>query len=211
MPVGPTLADFGLSIPVSDLELSLYNSADLNIASNDNWNTEPNIANSSAAVGAFALPNASLDSALIRTLAPGPYTAQVSGVGGATGVGLVEIYDMDSLTPFSSEGILNVSTRGRVGAGDSRLIAGLIINGTTPKRVLVRAVGPTLSTLGVNGSLADPCLSLVQQSTGAIVRENNDWGMGNRIEGRESRSSGEENALSISRPARRRAYSGTID
>ena len=96
-----------------------------------------------------------------------------------TGVGLVEIYDVDTQTAFSAEKVLNVATRGEVGPGDKNLIAGVNINGTTPKRVLIRAVGPTLGNFGVTNPLADPVLRLVRQSDGVTVRENNDWGVGN--------------------------------
>jgi hypothetical protein len=177
--VGPTLADNGVTGAIADPTLSVFNSAGTIVATNDNWSNDPAVLTASNTVGAFPLPAASLDAALVSTLAPGAYTAQVTGIGGATGVGLVEIYDVDTQTPFSSEKVLNVSTRGRVGSGDERLIAGVVINGTTPKRVLIRAVGPTLSTLGVNGSLADPTLRLIRQDNGLTVRENDDWGRGN--------------------------------
>ena len=177
--VGPTLADNGVTGAIADPTLSVFNSAGTIVGTNDNWSNDAAVAAASSTVGAFPLPAASLDSALVSTLAPGAYTAQVTGVNGSTGVGLVEIYDIDTQTPFSSEKVLNVSTRGRVGTGDERLIAGVVINGTTPKRVLIRAVGPTLSSLGVNGSLADPTLRLIRQDTGLTVRENDDWGRGN--------------------------------
>ena len=175
--IGPTLADFGVTGVVSDPLLKLYNSSNAVISSNDDWGTDPSVPNASSTVGAFALPTGSADSALVTTLNPGAYTAQISGVGGATGVGLVEIYDVDNQTPFSADKMLNVSTRGQV--GDQELIAGVIINGTTSKRVMIRAVGPTLSQFGVSGELADPVLRLVNQANGAVVRENNDWQMGN--------------------------------
>lgn len=174
--IGPTLADFGVPGAVSDPLLKLYRGSTV-IGSNDDWGTNPAVPAASAIVGAFALPAGSTDSALVTTLMPGPYTAQVSGVSGATGVGLVEIYDVDTQTAFSAEKMLNVSTRGKV--GPEELIAGVIINGVTPKRVMIRAIGPTLAQFGVSGALADPVLRLVNQENGAVVRENNDWQTGN--------------------------------
>lgn len=174
--IGPTLANFGVPGVVTDPTLKLYRGSVV-VGSNDDWGTDPAVPAASSTVGAFALPAGSADSALVATLVPGPYTAQVTGVNGATGVGLVEIYDVDSQLAFSSEKMLNVSTRGRV--GPEELIAGVIINGVTPKRLLIRAVGPTLSDFGVSGVLADPVLRLVNQETGLVVRENNDWQMGN--------------------------------
>lgn len=149
------------------------------VASNDNWSTDANVPSASSSAGAFALPDGSLDAALVATLAPGAYTASVSGVGGATGVGLVELYDVIQPSAFSDDKLVNVSTRGQVGAGNNVLIAGVIINGTTPKRMLIRAVGPTLSNFGVTNSLADPTLRLVRQDNGAVVRANGDWQKGN--------------------------------
>ena len=175
--VGPALSTFGVTGAVADPLLKLYNSANAVIASNDNWGTDANVPSASTTVGAFALPSGSADAALVTTLNPGPYTAQISGVAGATGVGLVEIYDVDNPVAFSTNKMLNVSTRGQVGAQE--LIAGVIINGTTSKRVMIRAVGPTLSQFGVSGPLADPVLRLVNQANGAVVRENNDWQLGN--------------------------------
>jgi hypothetical protein len=177
--IGPSLTQYGVSGVVTNPTMSVFNSSGTAIATNDKWSTAPGVAAASATVGAFALPSGSLDAALVTSLAPGAYTAQVTGVSGATGVGLVEIYDVDTLTPFSSQKVLNVSTRGRVAPGEAALIAGIVINGTTPKRVLVRAVGPTLANFQVQGYLKDPILRLVRQDTGATVRENNDWETGN--------------------------------
>ncbi|MCF3649984.1 Ig-like domain-containing protein [Synoicihabitans lomoniglobus] len=180
--IGPTLANYGVSGVVTDPTLKVYSGATV-VASNDNWGTDAAVPGATATIGAFALPTGSADSALVTTLNPGPYTAQVSGVSGATGVGLVEIYDLDTQTPFSDDKMLNVATRGRVGAGDQALIAGVIVNGTTPKRVLIRAVGPTLSEFGIAGPLANPVLELVRQSDGSTVRQNDNWQRGNDAAG----------------------------
>ena len=181
--LGPTIGADPFNVPgaITDPMLTIYNSANTQVATNDNWGTDPNVASASATAGAFALANGSLDSALAITLTPGVYTAEVSGVGGSTGVGLVEIYDVITPSAFSDDKLLNVSTRGEVSNGEKALIAGVIINGTTPKRVLIRAVGPTLSGFGVTSSLADPILRLVRQEDGytTVVRENNDWQTGN--------------------------------
>ncbi|MCC5022893.1 MAG: hypothetical protein J6386_08905 [Candidatus Synoicihabitans palmerolidicus] len=158
---------------ISEPTLKLYQGETV-VGSNDDWGSDPNVPAASAIVGAFTLPSGSADAALVQTLAPGSYTASVAGVGGATGVGLVEVYDIDEPTAFSSEKVLNVSTRGEVGPGDQLLIAGVIINGSTPKRILIRAVGPTLSKFGISDPLSNPELRLVRQSDGAEVRENDD-------------------------------------
>ncbi|MBI5382156.1 MAG: PD40 domain-containing protein [Opitutae bacterium] len=175
--IGPTLANVGVSGSLANPLLQLYREGAL-IASNDDWNGTATLTDAQNQAGAFAIPSNSKDAVLlVSNLAPGPYTAQVSGVSGATGVALVELYDMDSLNPFSPQRLMNISSRGDVGAGEKALIAGFIVNGNIAKKVLVRAVGPGLSTLGVNGPLANPVLSIRRGN--AIIRENDDWESGN--------------------------------
>lgn len=186
--VGPSLTPppFGISGAIADPQLQVFNGAGAIIpgASNDNWNAADAAAMN--AVGAFALPAGSKDAALIVTLAPGLYTTQVSGVGGTTGVALIEFYDLDNPSPFSSQKVVNVSTRGLVGKDDAALIAGFIISGNAPKKVLLRAVGgqtlATLAALPTSAVLSDPVLTLRRrQSDGStiVVRENDDWESGN--------------------------------
>lgn len=91
--IGPTLASFGVPGVLEDPRLSLYAGAQL-IKTNDDWGTEPSIAAVTTTVGGFPLPNGSRDSAIYLTLPPGGYTAQVSGPGSSTGVGLVEVYEV---------------------------------------------------------------------------------------------------------------------
>ena len=91
---------------------------------------------------------------------------------GGDGVALAEIYD--AAAAGSSARLLNVSSRGVVGAGADALIGGFVVAGNTPQRVLVRAVGPALQGFGVQGALADPRLSVYRGST--VVAENDNWG-----------------------------------
>ncbi len=70
---------------------------------------------------------------------------------------------------------INLSTRGRVGAGDNVMIAGLVIDGPEPKHVLVRAVGPGLSALGVADALPDPAL-VIFDSSHNVAAANDNWG-----------------------------------
>jgi Tol biopolymer transport system component len=176
--IGPTLSGYGISSPLANPFLQLYRGG-IAIASNDNWGGDPTLVSAQGAAKAFALPAGSLDSVLLATLTPGLYSAQVSGVGGTTGVALVEFYDLDANDPFTPQKFMSVSTRGLVGAGDKALIAGLNITGNMPKKVLVRAVGPTLAGFGVNNVLSDPVLTIKSSSTGATVRENDNWESGN--------------------------------
>jgi hypothetical protein len=177
--IGPSLTAFGVSGALADTQLQLFNGNSL-VATNDNWGGLAAISTAANQVGAFPLSPSSFDSAILATLPPGSYTAQVSGVGGRTGVALVELYDTDSLQPFSAQKVTNVATRGVVGSGQDQLIAGFVVSGNTSKKVLIRAVGPTLgrAPFNVAGVLADPVLRLVR-SDNLVVRENDNWEMGN--------------------------------
>ena len=90
--IGPGLSPFNVPGVLANPRLQLYGSDQQLIAENDNWDSE--IAPVFDQVGAFSLPNGSHDAALLITLPPGSYTAQVSGIGGSTGVALIEVYDL---------------------------------------------------------------------------------------------------------------------
>lgn len=179
--VGPTLATFSLPGSVSATQLQVFSGATL-VSSNTGWSsTAANtlaVNNADSQVGAFALPAGSGDSALVGSFPPGNYTAMVSGAGGATGIGLVEVYDLNSYVPFTTQKLTNVSTRAVVGTGNDVLVGGFIINGTAPKRLLIRAAGPSLTALNVSGALATPHLQLFNSSE-ATIRENFSWQTGN--------------------------------
>ncbi len=180
--IGPSLAGFGVSGSLSDPELQIF-SGNTRLAGNDNWGGDAQVAMASARVGAFPLAAGARDAVLLVTLEPGAYTVQISGVGGATGVSLLELYDVDASTPFAAQKIMNVATRGVVGTGaGQQLIAGFVIDGTTAKKVLVRGAGPALSSLGLgSGALSDPVLRLIRHVDGSnlLVRENDNWETGN--------------------------------
>jgi hypothetical protein len=91
--IGPTLSVFGVTGVLTDPKLEVFNSSAGLIQQNDNWGGTPALTAAFNSVGAFQLVGDSRDSALLATLPPGNYTAQVSGVGGTTGVALVEIYE----------------------------------------------------------------------------------------------------------------------
>jgi hypothetical protein len=165
---GPSLAAFGIPGVLADPVLELYQGNTL-IASNDNWKVP-----AQAEIQATGLqPSNDLESALVRTLAPGAYTAVVRGTNG-TGVGTVQVYD---LSPTSKSKLANISSRGFVEAADSGvMIAGFIIggNGGADSRVVVRALGPSLSAFGIPGALADPTLEL-KNANGTTLISNDDW------------------------------------
>ncbi len=181
--IGPTLAQapYSLTGVLPDPQVQLFNSAGAPVVGgyNNDWGSIAGLGTVFAQVGAFALPVGSKDSAVLLTLSPGLYTAQVSDVTGATGLALVELYDVDNQAAFSTQKMVNISTRGQVGTGSNILIAGFVVNGTSPKKVLVRGLGPTLATYGVTGVLADPILRIVRPSDGLVIRENDNWEVGN--------------------------------
>jgi hypothetical protein len=113
-----------------------------------------------------------LESAIRIALQPGNYTALLSGKNNTTGVGLVEVYDIEKSV---SSALTNVSTRGFVGTDQNVMIGGFITeggNGST--EVVVRGLGPTLTQFGVSGALADPVVTLVDQN-GMVVKTNDNW------------------------------------
>jgi hypothetical protein len=109
---------------------------------------------------------------LLLTLAPGAYTAFVSASDDQTGVGLVEVYDLSGASV--DQKLTNISTRAVAGAGDAPLIAGLVVGGSVPKRVLIRAAAPALAQFGLTGVLAQPQLTLLAAGS-ATVAQNAGW------------------------------------
>lgn len=178
--IGPGLSAFGISDALTSPVLELYSGATL-IAANTTWDNDPTLATIMSQVGAFPLSATSRDTALVKNLPPGGYTAILSGVGGATGIGLVELYDVDSATAFTSQKLVNISSRGYVSTGQAQLIAGFVVGGTVSKRVLIRASGPALAANLSSGTLADPKVRLSRSVNNAdvLVRENDNWEDGN--------------------------------
>ncbi len=160
----------GPSLPLSGVLanpfLELYSSAGL-IFTNDNWR----IGGQEAEIIATTIPPSNdFESAIVANLPANnsAYTAIVRGVNNGTGIGVVEVYDLD---PTVDSKLANISTRGLVQTGDNVLIAGLIVVGQNPLRVIVRAIGPSLQ---VPGPLGDPTLEL-RDGDGALVASNDDW------------------------------------
>jgi hypothetical protein len=171
--IGPTLSQFSVAGVLADPQLMLFSGSSVPIASNDSWGGSAMLSSVFTQVGAFALPTSSADTAMFQALAPGAYTAQVSGANNSAGVGLAEIYDADTGTPTSR--LVNISSRAFVGTGSNVLIAGFVISGNTAETVLIRGVGPGLSAFGVTGLLNAPTLALYD-SAGNLVASNTAWG-----------------------------------
>lgn len=168
--IGPSLESHGVPTVLEDPVLELRDSAGVLVASNDDWQDGPQ---GSEIQQSGIAPTNVLESAILRTLAPGSYTAVVSGYNGGQGNGLIEAYEMDA----NSTRMVNISTRGRVGTADEPMIGGLIVQGGAAKKVIVRALGPSLAAGGspVAGVLADPILEL-RDGSGNLLAVNDDWG-----------------------------------
>jgi len=163
------LRAIGPSLPVpgalANPRLELYDSASHLIAANDDWRDAPN---RQEIIDSTIQPSHDLEAAILTTLPAGNHTAIVRGGDSSTGVALVEIYDLEA----GSESTLgNISTRGLVQTGDHVLIGGLILLGQQSRRVLLRAIGPSLS---MSGALADPTLEL-RDSNGGLLASNDNW------------------------------------
>lgn len=169
--IGPSLQDAGITDFLADPTLEIHDTSGAIIASNDNWQTD---ANSQGVIDAGIAPTDPKESAILLTLDSDDvgigYTAVVHGANNGTGVGLVEVYDVDS-GPSSS--VLNISTRADVGTGDNVLIGGFIVFGEGDQQVLVRAIGPSLAG-AVPNPLADPTLTLVN-GQGTQLDFNDNW------------------------------------
>jgi hypothetical protein len=155
----------GVSGALADTTLELHK-ADGSTVFNDNWRDSQE----AEIIATTIPPTNNFESAIVATLPPGGHTAIVRGKGGSTGVGLVEVYDLEGAAP---ETLANISTRGQVQTGDNVMIGGFIIGGNQPAKILVRAIGPSLTALGIAGALQDPVLEL-HDKNGTMIA-NDDW------------------------------------
>ncbi|MEO5719049.1 MAG: fibronectin type III domain-containing protein [Chthoniobacterales bacterium] len=161
---GPSLPLDGV---LADPYLEVHNMAGAIIASNDNWRSDQ----ASEIIAAGFAPSNEAESAIIKTLQPGSYTAIVRGAQGGTGVGLVEIYDLDQTVDSK---LANISTRSLVKTEDNVLIGGFIVLGDSPTSAILRAIGPSLGAAGVTDALQDPTLEL-HDSSGTLLATNDNW------------------------------------
>ena len=153
-----------------DPVLELHRPSPYDTVINDNWRDDPLQEEAILATG--LAPPRDLDSAIDATLGPGSYTVVVRGNNNSSGVGLIEIYDLDGLVPAK---LANISTRALVGTGDNIVIAGFILAGSGANdRIVVRGLGPSLTAFDVPDALANPTLEL-RDGNGALLIANNDW------------------------------------
>src|SRR5204863_7942481 len=134
------------------------------IGANDNWDNDP------AAIALGLAPTEASESFMMATLPAGTYTAAV-GSSDSPGVALFELYQVGS-NPTAD--VVNLSSRGRVGIGDDRIIAGFIVTRDNPMRLVIRALGPSLVNAGIVQPVSDPALQLYD-SNGLLLFENDNW------------------------------------
>jgi hypothetical protein len=165
--LGPSLAGAGVQGWLGDPVLELYDSTGNPIASNDDWQQTQ----AEELQNAGLAPTNSAEAAILSALAPGSYTAVLRGKASATGIGLVEVYD---LQPAPNSKLANLSTRGLAGANQNVMIGGAIVTGMDAARVVFRALGPSLSGSGITNPIGDPQLELFD-ANGARLALNNNW------------------------------------
>ena len=170
--LGPSLTSSGVEGELENPIIELHQ-GNATLATNQDWRDTQ-----SAEIEASTLaPPNELESAIVRTLDPGQYTVILRGHGDDTGIGLVEVYDLNRA---ANSQLANISSRGLVGTGDDVMIGGLIVGGglgtneSGNARVVVRAMGPSLSQAGVTGALQDPELQLFD-ANGVPVASNDNW------------------------------------
>ena len=166
--IGPSLN--GVGVTLSDPTLELHQGS-MTLTSNDNWKTRPDGTSQQADIEATTIPPTNdSESAILATLSPGAYTAILAGKNGGEGVGLVEVYDLGQGAISRSA---NISTRGFVDTGDNVMIGGFILSAGSAE-VIVRAIGPSLTSFGVAGALQDPTLEL-HDANGVLIQSNDNW------------------------------------
>ncbi len=177
--VGPGLARFRVEEPLAATRLELYR-GNTAVAANQGWDsggaaTRAPLNAAAASVGAFTLANNALDSALLLPLDPGAYTARITGIGGAVGDVLAEIYDVSR----NDSRLSNLSALSRVNRDGDAVIPGIVIAGDNPRTLVIRGVSQGLLQFGLSAELvlSDPRLTLYRGNQ--VVASNNNWAQAN--------------------------------
>jgi hypothetical protein len=168
--IGPSLGGSGLSDVLADPTLQLRDADGALLMQNDDW--QDNLAQAAELIAFGLALQDPRESGIVATLQPGSYTVLMAGKNLTSGIGLVEIYDVDATAPAQ---LANTSTRGYVQTGDNVMIGGFILGrGSDSSSVAVRGVGPSLSQFGLSNVLADPTLEL-RDSNGTLLIANDNW------------------------------------
>jgi len=159
--IGPSLNVNG---KLQDPYLEIHDSNGSAPLTNDNWRStqEAEIQQTGLA------PTDDRESAIVKRLPAGNYTAIIRGANNSPGIGAVELSDLSTSDPGE---LGNLSVRASAETGDNVLFDGLILQGGIPKRVLFRALGPSIP---VGGALQNPTLEL-HSGNGTLLATNDDW------------------------------------
>jgi hypothetical protein len=174
--IGPSIAVNGVPVAgrLADPTLELHDSSGAITATNDNWKINDQTKQSQEATiqaTGIAPPN-DLEPAIIATLTPGPHTVILRGKSDTSGIALVEIYDLD---PAAHSELANISTRGYIEPGDNVMIGGFILGGGNDgSTLLIRGLGPSLASQGINNVLPNPTLEFYT-ADGTLVVSNDNW------------------------------------
>lgn len=171
--LGPSLSGYGVGDNLSALKVTLYRD-DRVLATNQGWRLGPD---PQGIVDTGYAPEFDSEPVILITVGAGAYTAVVESADARTGVALVEVYEIGD----GDSRLINLSTRGYVGTGEEVMIGGFVIGGDAggTKRVLIRALGPSLAGFGVEDAMFDPAMRLYDES-GSVLLENDDWDYGNQ-------------------------------
>lgn len=164
--IGPSMTSLG-SAALSDPTLELYDAGGNVVLANDNWKESQEQALRDTTIP----PTHDLEAAVVMSLQPGSYTAVARGKTNKSGIGLIEVYDLER---SAASKLANISTRGAVRTEGAALIGGLILSEGEPARVLLRAIGPSLAAVGIEDALGDPQIEVFDRD-GAKFAENNNW------------------------------------
>jgi hypothetical protein len=169
--LGPSLVNFGVpsTTSLNDPVLELHGLNGALITTNDNWKESPQRLQIE---GTLFQPTDDREAIIMATLPPGIYTAILTGSGGTTGIGLLEVYDNRQAADST---LANISTRGFVQTADNVMIGGFSLGGNpNGTRIAVRGIGPSLAAFGVSNILTDPTLEL-HNADGTVIVSNDNW------------------------------------
>jgi len=177
---GPSLSGF-VPGPLADPAIDILDANNAIIATNDNWRGAQEAEITSTGLAPTNDKEAAVILNLRGTGATNNFTAVLRGAGGAQGIGVIEVYDLDA-TSFADLG--NVSTRGNVGISDNVLIGGLIIRDSSqrnqPQTIVLRGIGPSLTSAGITSPLQDPFIEL-RNSQGTLIEANDNWATASQV------------------------------
>lgn len=170
--VGPSLAGFGVTDPVTQPTLTLFRRGSVIDSELSPTRTSAEGADF-IRNGAFPLASASGDVAIMKNLEGGAYSVHLSCKTGKPGVGLIEVYQDNTAANWSLGSPMNISLRGRA-LPESPLIAGFVVPAGNSQTILVRGIGPALARFGIVEPLRDPKLR-IYDAKHCIVAENDEW------------------------------------